>query len=111
MAITSTLVPNSSFLLGNISGSGVACGTIAGPASYATGGFAIDPETDLNFSDAIAVFVESSSDAYSAKWISGTGKIKVLKATDSTASNIGTEVANTTDISSVTFTLLVVGSF
>lgn len=111
MAITPTLVPSSNFIQGNISGCGVASGTVAGPASYATGGFAIDPETDLSFSDCIAVFVESSSDTYYAKWVSGTGKVKVLLAKDATASNIGAEVTATTDLSAVTFTILAFGSF
>ena len=77
-------------------------GSIAGPASYATGGFAADIETDLGILEASIVgdVIISSDAGYSAKFVPGTNKILAY-------ASAGTEVTAATDLSAVTFYLLV----
>lgn len=83
-------------------GAQFAVGTIAGPASYATGGFAADPETDLGLGGEPNVIVQASN-GMTCNWIGGaTKKIKVYGAL---AADAATELSAAEDISSVTFTL------
>lgn len=80
-----------------------AVGTIAGPASYAAGGFAADIETDLEMDGAPdAVFVQASN-GLPCSYDSNNAKIQVYGAV---ASNAATEIADTTNLSGVTFTML-----
>lgn len=84
-------------------GAEVALGTIVGPASYATGGFAADVETDLELGGAPdAVFV-SAANGMTCTWVGSTKKIKVF---GSLASDAATELTAAEDLSAVTFTVL-----
>lgn len=76
----------------------------AGPASYATGGIALDLETAIPHSaQPAAVLVDTDSTTYGARYDLANKKIVALvRAT-------GAEVANATDLSAVTFS--VVGFF
>lgn len=81
-----------------------AIGTIAGPASYAEGGFSADVETDLGLGGAPSAVVVQSSNGLPCTWVGGaTKKIKVFGAV---ASNAAAELANTTNLSTVTFTII-----
>ena len=86
-------------------GYSVTRGSIAGPASYATGGFAADVETDLGIPEAkfLGDVIVSSDAGYPAKFVPGTNKILAY-------ASAGTEVAATTDLSGVTFYLTVIHS-
>ncbi len=86
----------------SISGLEIAIGTIAGPASYAAGGFAADIQTDLALGGAPDAVLVQSSNGLPCKWISGTKKIMAYGAV---ASNAATELADTTNISTATFTM------
>lgn len=70
----------------------------AGPASYATGGIALDFETALPHSaQPAAVLVDTDSTTYGARYDLANKKIVALvRAT-------GAEVANATNLSAVTF--------
>ena len=77
-------------------------GTIVGPSSYATGGFAADVATDFGLAtepDIVIVTVAqaTSTRAYDAVWDSAAKKIVGY-----TAGTV-TEIANTTDIDAYTF--------
>lgn len=76
----------------------------AGPASYATGGFALDLETALPHSaQPAAVLVDTDSTTYGARYdLTNKKVIGIVRAT-------GAEVTATTNLSSVTFS--VVGFF
>ena len=86
-------------------GSSITRGSIAGPGSYATGGFAADVETDLGILETsiIGDVIISSDAGYPAKFAPGTNKILAY-------ASAGTEVAATTDLSGVTFYLTVIHS-
>lgn len=103
MAITKVLSTTDN-LKAIVIGAEVALGTIVGPASYATGGFAADVETDLELGGAPdAVFV-SASNGMTCTWVGGsTKKIKVF---GSLASDAATELTAAEDLSAVTFTVL-----
>ena len=70
----------------------------AGPASYATGGFALDLETALpHSSQPAAVLVDTNSTTYGARYDLANKKvIAIVRAT-------GAEVTAATNLSSVTF--------
>lgn len=81
---------------------GSGSGTIAGPASYATGGFAADIATDFGLStepDVVHVTVKqtNSTRTYEAVWDFTNKKIVAYNA------GTTTEVTATTDLSGVTF--------
>ena len=101
MAITS--LNNGDVLGGYQSGLSVTMGTLAGPASYASGGFAADIETDLGITEAniVGPVTVSNDSGYRAIWSSVNDKVYVF-AVDSTA-----QLAATTDLSGVTFYLTV----
>jgi len=80
-------------------------GTTAGPASYATGGFAYD--TGLNSIDAVIVLADSG---YMAAYDTANSKIKAYYFDyNATADGAAIEVAATTNLSGVTFTVIAVG--
>jgi len=101
MAITS--LNNGDVLGGYQSGLSVTRGSIAGPASYATGGFVADIETDLGIasSSIVGPVIVADDSGYRAIWSSVNDKVYVF-AVDSTA-----QLAATTDLSGVTFYLTV----
>ena len=80
-------------------------GSLAGPGSYATGGFAADIETDLGILEASIVgdVIVSSDAGYPAKFVPGTNKILAY-------ASAGTEVTALVDLSAVTFYLTVIHS-
>ena len=78
-------------------------GSIAGPGTYAAGGFAADIETDLGVADAdidyvIVTTAGHATKHYTAEWVSSTDKIKAYEG--------GTE-AGSIDLSSVDFHITV----
>ena len=76
-------------------------GSIAGPASYAPGGFAADIEADLGVATAdIDYVIVTPSDNYGGEWDSGNDKIIAYAPA-------GTEVSATTNLSGETFYLTV----
>ena len=76
-------------------------GSIAGPASYATGGFAADIETDLGVSESDVDYVAiHATGGYLGEFDSTNDKIIAYVSG-------GTEVTATTDLSSETFYLTV----
>jgi hypothetical protein len=84
-------------------GAEIAVGTIAGPASYAAGGFDADVQTDLGLSGTESAVQVTSSNGLPCAFASD--KILVYGAV---ASNAATEIADTTDLSGVTFTVVAV---
>lgn len=86
-----------------IAGAEIAVGTIAGPASYATGGLAADIETDLSLGGAPDSVIVQASNGLPCRWDGSAKKIVVYGAV---ASNAAAELAATTNISTVTFTML-----
>ena len=104
MAITSLL--DGDKLAAYQAGYSVTKGSIAGPASYATAGFAADVETDLGITEANIVgdVAVSNDGGYVAKWNASTNKVYVY------ASGAVTELAAAVDLSAVTFYLTVVHS-
>lgn len=81
-----------------------AIGTIVGPASYQTGGFAADIETDLELGAAPSAVIVQASNGMPCTWVGGsTKKIKVFGAL---ASDAATELTAAEDLSGVTFTIL-----
>lgn len=103
MAITK-LLSTTDNLKAIAAGCEIAYGTIVGPASYATGGFAADVATDLELGGAPdAVFVQASN-GMTCTWVGGsTKKIKVF---GSLATNAATELTAAEDLSTVTFNVL-----
>lgn len=103
MAITK-LLSTTDNLKSVAAGCEIAYGTIVGPASYATGGFAADVATDLELGGAPdAVFVQASN-GMTCTWVGGsTKKIKVFGAL---ASDAATELTAAEDLSAVTFNVL-----
>lgn len=84
-------------------GAEFAMGTIVGPASYATGGFAADVETDLNLGGAPDAVIVQASNGMTCNWVGGaTKKIKVY---GSLATDAATELSAAEDLSGVTFTV------
>lgn len=77
-------------------------GTVAGPASYATGGLAADIVTDLGLSSVDSVIVQSDG-AYIAVWDSANSKIKFCKVNTSTG--LVEEATAATDVSGETVTI------
>ncbi len=74
-------------------------GELAGPASYATGGFAADIPTDFEVDIALINNAQATSDAgYTASFNADFDKIIVY-------ASAGVEVTATTDLSAVTFTV------
>ena len=76
-------------------------GTVAGPASYSTGGFTVTISELTKVSNAIAV----AGGGYVAEVVSISGNAITVKV----YSGAGTEVGDGTDLSGVTFTILAVG--
>ena len=101
MAITS--LNNGDVLGGYQSGLSVTMGTLAGPASYASGGFVADIETDLGITEAniVGPVTVSNDSGYIAIWSAVNNKVYVF------AVGAITEIAATTDLSGVTFYLTV----
>ena len=77
-------------------------GSIAGVASYATGGFAADIETDLGITEAniVGQVVVSSDAGYTGSFDAANNKILAYASG-------GTEVTASANLSAVTFGLLV----
>ena len=98
MAITALKVPT----LGDQAvGGSILRGTIAGPASYATGGFTADIATDFGISESDIDYVVNTSDSgYTGAFDAGNDKI--LSYTSG-----GTETTATTDLQMVTFQVTV----
>ena len=86
-------------------GYSVTRGSIAGPASYATGGFAADVETDLGIPEAkiLGDVIVSSDAGYPAKFVPATNKVLAY-------ASAGVEVTAAVDLSAVTFYLTVIHS-
>ena len=101
MAITSLL--DGDKLGAYKSGFSITAGSIAGPASYATGGFAADIETDLGISESsfVGLPIITSNAGYTGVFDATNNKIKSYTSG-------GTETTATTDLSSVTFYVHVV---
>tara|TARA_Y100000593_G_scaffold88289_1_gene170290 strand:- start:510 stop:830 length:321 start_codon:yes stop_codon:yes gene_type:complete len=101
MAITSLI--DGDVLGGYQDGSSVTKGSLAGPASYATGGFAADIETDLGITEAniLGDVIVSNDGGYIAKWDASTNKVYVY------AVGAVTELAAAVNLSAVTFYLTV----
>ena len=101
MAITSLI--DGDKLGAYTSGLSMTRGSLAGPASYATGGFAADIATDLGIAEASIVgdVGVSSDGGYIAKWDSSTDKVYVY------AVGAVTELAAAVNLSAVTFYLTV----
>ena len=83
----------------------ISIGTIAGPSSYTSGGFAYD--TGLKSVD---VSVVSANAGYVAYYNATTGKIVVYWVGSGTPPTALAEVSGTTNLSSVTFTVIAIGS-
>lgn len=103
MAITK-LLSSADNLKAIAAGCEIAYGTITGPASYETGGFAADVETDLGLSGAPDFVHVHASNGMTCTWVGGaTKKIKVFGAL---ASDAATELSAAADLSAVTFNVL-----
>jgi hypothetical protein len=103
MAITELMNPEDT-LVRNAMGTTkkLALGTVAGPASYAGGGFACDPATDFAITGTIdAVIAVPVYGAYGCKWDSAAKKVICYKA-------LATEADNATDYSGCTFLIIIV---
>ena len=99
-----TVTHDGNVLGGGKSGLYTSVGTIAGPASYATGGLAADVATDFSITAANIVSVNVTNDkGYGCSWDSSTAKILAFYDSSATTGS-PQEVAATTDISTVTFT-------
>jgi len=85
------------------SGLSVTMGSIAGPASYASGGFVADIETDLGITEAniVGPVTVANDSGYIAIWSAVNNKVYVF------AVGAVTQLAATTDLSGVTFYLTV----
>ena len=104
MAIASLV--NGDVLGGYQDASSVTKGSLAGPASYATGGFAADIATDLGITEAniIGDVIVSNDGGYVARWDGSADKVYVY------ASGAVTELAAAVNLSAVTFYLTVLHS-
>lgn len=80
-----------------------AIGTIAGPASYATNGFAADIKTDLGLDAEPSAVIVQASNGMTCTWDSSAKKIKVF---GSLAADAATELTAAENLSAVTFTIL-----
>lgn len=76
--------------------------SIAGPASYATGGFAFNPNNESGNPNTVGTaFIDPQNTTYEARFDYANKKIiAIVRAT-------GAEVTATTDLSGVTFKVLV----
>lgn len=79
----------------------VHCRSYAGPASYATGGFAVDFATDMSLTGSIALAQVTSDSGYIGSYDASAAKIK-------SHTSGGTETTATTNLSGVTFNVLLV---
>ena len=100
MAITSVL--NGDILGAYKGGSSLTVGTIVGPASYATGGFAADILTDLGITEAkiLGKCLIVSTLGYTGVFDAANDKIKSYTSG-------GTETTNATNLSAETFYIYV----
>lgn len=99
MAITVTYTPNELADGQQFRGTKLYIGSIAGPASYATGGFTADAIADFGISlAAIQSAVVTSDAGYTATFNADYNKILAYVSG-------GTEVTATTNLSSVEFTI------
>lgn len=99
--------PGASHAAGQAIGIDIAVGTASGPASYATGGNVVDLAGDFGLkNDPYMVQIEVAGDAYRAVYDYAGKKILMYVLRDSTASNIGAEVANATNLSAVSMRII-----
>lgn len=100
--------PRASRASGVVMGIDIVAATQAMPASYATGGLLVDLKADLGLnSDPYMVICDVAGESYRARYDYVTKKILLYSLKNSTAANIGVEVANATDVSAVTVRMIV----
>jgi hypothetical protein len=100
--------PRASRVSGQAIGIDIIAATQAMPASYATGGLAVDLKADLGLSaDPYMVICQVAGDTYRANYDYSTKKILLYALKNATAANIGLEVAAETNVSAVTVRLMV----
>ena len=95
------------YAMGTLTGASAYWTTQAGPASYAAGGFTPDV-SDVSISAATDILaVIATAPGYSCSWDATAHKVKVYWYDyDAAADGAAVEVATATDLSGVTFQLL-----